>query len=389
MNLEELKAFFREKPSYIQKGAGWLSNFLEVDDIDKIKKARKEVRKEFKVDKFLEEERQGLKLKSTWQVQRKGGELEWLESYKAIEEPEYQLSKEDWIDIIADANSVNITKNTKHTLPSNNKTLVVWTSDKHIGAAIPDDALYKRKYDQHIFFRRMEAILNKIFKIFNTHGTFDKLIIADLGDSLDGYNGYTTRGGHKLPQNLNNKEAAKVHFYTHKWFYEEILNAGIAETMEVIHIANDNHSGDFGWQASFALQQYGSVAFPDLKFTIPEEFLTHIKIYDRAYVLTHGKDKKNRKYGLPLKVNADVESFIMDYVSDRKLGNYNIHVRKGDIHLNDLDCSRNKMSYWNIGSVFGASDWIMDNYSITKASCVFEIVEKDTKTLNAQIFWLS
>lgn len=389
MNLEELKSFFREKASYLEKGAGWLSNFLEIDDIEKIKKARKEVRKELRVDKLLTEEREGLKLKSTWQVQRKGGELEWLESYKTVEEPELQLTKEDWVDIISDTSSIKAIHNNTKDIAKNDKTLIVWTSDKHIGASIPDEALYKRKYDKHIFFRRMEDIFNKIIKIYNNHGTFDKLIIADLGDSLDGYNGYTTRGGHKLPQNMNNKEAAKVHFFTHKWFYEGLLNAGIAEDISVIHIANDNHSGDFGWQASFALQQYGSVAYPDLKFEIPEEFLTHIKIYERAYILTHGKDKKNRKYGLPLKVNADVESFIMDYVIDRKLGSYDIHVRKGDIHLNDLDCSRNKMSYWNIGSIFGASDWIMDNYSITKPSCVFEIVEKDTKTLNAQIFWLT
>ena len=389
MNLEEIKMFFREKPSYLEKGAGWLSNFLEVDDIDKIKQARTEVRKELKIDKLLNEERQGLKLKSTWQVQRKGGELEWLESYKSIEEPEYQLTKEDWQDIIHSTGDISVVLNKETQLPSNNKALIIWTSDKHIGASIPDDALYKRKYDQHIFFKRMKKIFDKTMKLYNTHGSFDKLIIADLGDSLDGYNGYTTRGGHKLPQNLNNKEAAKVHFFTHKWFYEQLLISGVSKEIDIIHISNDNHSGDFGWQASFALQQYAGVAYPDISFSIPEEFISHFKLYDRAYILTHGKDKKNRKYGFPLKVNADVESFIMDYVIDRKLGNYDIHVRKGDLHMNDLDCSRNKLTYWNIGSIFGASDWIMDNFSDGKPSCVFELVEKDTKTLSAQIFWLS
>ena len=388
MTLEDLKTFFREKPSYIQKGAGWLSNFLEVDDIDKIKVARKAVRKELKVDKLLTEERQGLKLKSTWQVQRKGGELEWLESYKTVEEPEYQLTKEDWQEIISTNDEIKVVNNNESPLPPNNKTLIIWTSDKHIGAAIPDDALYKCKYDQHIFFKRMEKIFQRAKRIFNTHGVFDKVIVADLGDSLDGYNGYTTRGGHKLPQNLNNKEAAKVHFYTHKWFYESLLELGLAKKLEIIHLSNDNHAGDFGWQASFALQQYGTLAYHDIEFTIPEEFLTHFTIYNRAYILTHGKDKKNRKYGLPLKVNADVESFIMDYAIDRRLGNYELHVRKGDLHVNDLDCTRNKMSYWNIGSIFGASDWIMDNYSSTKPSCVFEIIEKESDILSAQVFWL-
>jgi hypothetical protein len=390
MTLEQLKDFFRKKPGYIKRGAGWLADFLELDDLDKIKRAKTEVAAEIKKDVMMgDKESKKLRLKSTWQVQKKGGEIEWLESYKAVEQSEYQLTKEDWENIIDKVGNISITYNKETTLPSNNKALIIWTSDKHIGASIPDDALYKKKYNEHVFFSRMEKIYQKAMSLFQTYGIFDKLIVADLGDSLDGYNAQTTRGGHDLPQNLNNKEAAQVHFYTHKWFYEQLLNSGISKQLEVVHISNDNHAGDFGWQASFALQQYGSVAYPDIKFSIPEEFLSHFVLYDRAYIITHGKDKKNRKHGLPLKINADTESFLMDYVIDRKLGNYKIHVRKGDLHMNDLDCSRMKMTYWNIGSIFGASDWIMDNYSITKASCVFEIVEKESETLNAQIFWLS
>ena len=96
----------------------------------------------------------------------------------------------------------------------------------------------------------------------------------------------------------------------------------------------------------------------------------------------------NRKRGLPLKLTAEVESFIMDYVIDRKIGNCDIHVRKGDIHLNDLDMTRKKLSYWNIGSVFGASDWIMTNFSDTLPSCVFEIVEEGHNNLDSKVIWL-
>jgi hypothetical protein len=234
----------------------------------------------------------------------------------------------------------------------------------------------------------MVQIFNECMRLFHLHGAFDEIIVADLGDSLDGFNGLTTRGGHHLPQNLNNKEASRVHFFTHKWFYESILRSGCAAKVRVVNITNDNHSGDFGWQANFALKQYGSVAWPDIEFVNQEEFIGHILVYDRAYILTHGKDKKNRSKGLPLRINAEVESQIMDYVIDRKLGNNHIHLRKGDIHLNDLDCTRKKMTYWNIGSVFGASDWIMDNFSDTIPSCVFEVVEKGTNDLESKILWL-
>jgi hypothetical protein len=386
MNLQELVDFFIKKPGYLKWGIPKLLNFLDIEDEHLVRKAKKESKKKLHTD--VDDTRQDLQLKSRWQVQRKGGEVEWLESYKTVDEPDYQLTKEDWQDILNECNDIPVLEPQSIYVPSNNKTLVVWTSDKHIGASIPDDALYKKKYDKHIFFQRMKHVLEYAVKMKNLHGRFDKIVIADLGDSLDGYDGYTTRGGHKLPQNLNNKEAARVHFNTHKWFIESIINQDVADSIDVIHITNDNHSGDFGWQASFALQQYASIAYPTVNFSIVEEFLSHMKIYDRIYILTHGKDKKNRRYPLPLKIDDKTEGFIMDYVLSNKLANYDIHVRKGDIHLNDLDCSRNKMSYWNIGSIFGASDWIMDNFSDTKPSCVFEIIEKNNKNLNAEIVWL-
>jgi hypothetical protein len=386
MNLQELIDFFNKKPGYLKWGIPKLLNFLEIDDEHLVRKAKKESRK--KLNTEVDDSREDLQLKSRWQVQRKGGEIEWLESYKTINEPDYQLTKEDWQDILNECKNIPVLEPHHVYVPSNSKTLIIWTSDKHIGASIPGDSLYKKQYDQHIFFQRMEAVFNHAIKMKNLHGKFDKIIIADLGDSLDGYDGYTTRGGHKLPQNLNNKEAAKVHFNSHKWFIESTINQNIADEIEIVHITNDNHSGDFGWQASFALQQYASIAYPEVKFTLIEEFLSHVKVYDRIYILTHGKDKKNRKYPMPLKIDDKTESFIMDYVLANKLANYDIHVRKGDIHLNDLDCSRNKMSYWNIGSIFGASDWIMDNYSDTKPSCVFEVIEKDSGILNADIVWL-
>jgi hypothetical protein len=46
------------------------------------------------------------------------------------------------------------------------------------------------------------------------------------------------------------------------------------------------------------------------------------------------------------------------------------------------------MTYFNIGSVFGASDWIMDNFSDGKPSCLFELVEANSRDINSKIIWL-
>lgn len=380
MTIKEIKEFLKTKPGYLKTGPGKLAVLLEAD-LQRCKKALKQVRKELSYPKETEVE-ENLVLRSRWFNGK-----EWCESYRNHNLPIDAVKPEDWSQILKEAGKiipVKIKKDTK----TNKKTLIIWSSDKHIGAAIPSDALFKREYNKHIFHSRMEQILEECVAYKKIHGTFDKIVIADLGDSLDGYNGLTTRGGHHLPQNLNNKEASRVHFFTHKWLFESIMETSIANSIQVVNVTNDNHSGDFGWQANFALAQYGSVAWPEIEFVNIEEFIGHFTVYNRTFILTHGKDKKNRNRPLPLKVNADVESMFMDYVIDRKLDNLDIHIRKGDIHLNDLDCTRKKMTYWNVGSVFGASDWIMDNFSDNKPSCTFEVVEEGNNNLDPKIIWL-
>ena len=380
MTVDQIKDFLRLKPGYLKKGAGALALLIEAD-IHNCKKALKAVKSEVSYPKEKTQS-ENLVLKSRWFNGK-----EWCESFTYVNSDPEPLTKEDWVDIIKDVGSL-VPLHIKQEQLNKNKTLIVWSADKHIGASIPSDALYKRKYDEHIFHSRMVSICNKVLEYFHIHGKFDELVIADLGDSLDGFNGFTTRGGHKLPQNLSNKEAARVHFFTHKWFYETLIKANIANKITILNVTNDNHAGDFGWHACFGLEQYATVAWPEVKFINQEEFLGHYVVYDRAFIITHGKDKKNRFKGFPLRINADIESFVIDYARDRKVINHELHLRKGDLHMNDLDCSRIKMSYFNIGSVFGASDWIMDNFSDSRPSCVFELVTEGSKDIDPKIMWL-
>jgi hypothetical protein len=386
MTRRQIKDFLRTNPGYLKWGSLKLAAKLDAP-VNRVKQCAKEVRKELSYPKekkdSLNNPDENLVLRSRWFNGK-----EWCESYRNVDLPLDLLTKEDWLDVFSSVGKIEPIYAIEEPKKTNERTLVIWTSDKHIGAAIPSDALYKRQYNQHIFHERMIQIFNEAIRYFHTYGAFDELIIADLGDSLDGFDALTTRGGHKLPQNLNNKEAARVHFFTHKWFYDSLVKSGMAKNIKVVNITNDNHAGDFGYQCNFALTQYGTLAWPDIEFINIEEFIGHIEIYERAYLLTHGKDKKNRSRPLPLKINAETESFLMDYVLDRGLGNKKVHVRKGDIHLNDLDSSRKKLSYWNIGSVFGSSDWIMDNFSDTVPSCVFEIIEKGVNHLESKILWL-
>lgn len=384
MELHEIEEFLRERPGYLKKGPGSLAHHLGAD-VELCRKALRTVKTELRHPKEKSTE-ENLVLKSRWQVQTKEG-IEWLESYRNVDTDPEPLSADDWKDIFKEIGGIQTLHSIEEELPVN-RSLIIWSSDKHIGAKIPDDALYKHKYNEHIFHQRMVKIFNKTMKLFELYGKFDTLVLADLGDSLDGFDGKTTRGGHDLPQNLNNKEAARVHFFTHKWFYDSLITANIANKIIIWNVTNDNHSGDFGWMACFGLKQYGTLAWPDVEFVNQEEFLSHFTLYNRAFITTHGKDKKNRFKGLPLALDDKTSDFIMDYVLHYKLTDYKIHVRKGDLHQNMLDCSRKKMSYFNVGSVFGTSDWIMDNFSDGQASCAFELVEEEGNDIEPKICWL-
>lgn len=384
MKQKEIEEFLRQKPGYLKKGPGSLALHLGAD-INKCRKALSKIKKELRYPKEKGKD-ENLVLKSKWQAQTKEG-IVWMESYRNVDTDPEPLTAEDWKDIFKESGGIKPVL-LKHNTLQKKRTLIVWSSDKHIGAMIPSDALYKHQYNAHIFDYRMVKIYNKIIKYYQLYGKFDKIIFADLGDSMDGWFGKTTRGGHDLPQNLNNKEAARVHFFTHRKVFNNIIQSDMANKVIIWNVTNDNHSGDFGWMANFGLQQYGTLAWPDVEFVNQEEFLGHFELYDRAYITSHGKDKKNRFKGLPLYLDDKTETFLMDYVLYHGLANKKIHVRKGDLHQNVLDCSRKKMSYFNVGSTFGPSDWTMDNFGNGEPSCAFEVVEEDGNDIEPKIVWL-
>jgi len=114
----------------------------------------------------------------------------------------------------------------------------------------------------------MVAVFRKIEEYALSEGTFDKIIVCDLGDSMDGLNGETTRGGHKLPQNMSNTEAFDTFVNVHKLFYYSLFLSGFSAKYEVYHLTNSNHGGEFGYFATRALQEYLNAVFPQVPFAV-------------------------------------------------------------------------------------------------------------------------
>lgn len=261
-------------------------------------------------------------------------------------------------------------------LPETNsdKTLVVFLSDKHIGALTKEESLYNNNYNASTFRERMYLVMDEIAGAYYANGVFKKIVVIDLGDAMDGYNGETTRGGHKLPQNMSNKEAFEVFIDTHKSFYSSLFHSEFAGDYEVYHVTNSNHGGDFEHFATRCLQEYLKASFKDFKIEVFDKFITPICIDKHTYLLSHGKDTEDMKSGLPLVLDGKTEQYILNYILHQQIPTNNLHFVKGDLHQASTQWGKH-FRYRNVPSVYGSSKWIMTNFGYTKPGCSFDLIE--------------
>jgi len=258
-------------------------------------------------------------------------------------------------------------------------TLVVFLSDKHIGALTKKEAMYDNAYGEEELQDRLITVVSEIANTYtlNSDFAFDKLVLIDLGDAMDGYNGQTTRGGHTLPQNMTNKEAFEVFVSLHKAFYNALFLSGFAKSYSVYHVTNSNHGGEFEHFATRCLQEYLKCKYPEVTIEILDKFITPVSISGHTYLLSHGKDTEDMKHGLPLCLDAKTENYIKDYVLEKGISTKNLHFIKGDLHQASTQWGKH-FRYRNVPSVYGSSKWIMTNFGNTKPGCSFDMIEGDS-----------
>lgn len=259
---------------------------------------------------------------------------------------------------------------------SEDVTLVVFMSDKHIGAAIGENAPYEVEYNKEVLRERFKRVLAEIEEVdFNY--SIEHIVVVDLGDALDGYNAQTTRGGHTLPQNMTNKEAFNTFVELHKEFYTSLVNLKIVEKISIVHLTESNHGGDFEYFATRALEEYINTLYkenPSIKFYTLPHFINPFSIAGNTYLLSHGKDSVDMRNGLPLTLDAKTNEYITNYVIDKGISFEGLHFIKGDLHQASTQWGKH-FRYRNIPSMFGSSKWIMTNYGMTNPGCSFDLIE--------------
>lgn len=269
----------------------------------------------------------------------------------------------------------------KFSFKSRTKTLIISLSDIHVGASVSNNSIYYNEWNEEELNNRFELIVKSLSKF----DEIDNIVVFNLGDSLDGYKGETTRGGHLLPQNMNDKEQVKVFIRQMLQFFDNLYET-FNVPMSYYCVGESNHDGDFGWLANEKLASMLELKYPDMPIEIFDKYMDFVEINGTMFILSHGKDNKDMFRNLPLVLDINTESKINEYIDYYGLEQVtdNIIFVKGDLHQSALTHGK-KFSYWSVGSIFGASEWIHKNMGNSKAYCDYAILHNDGTFMNSRI----
>lgn len=255
--------------------------------------------------------------------------------------------------------------------------LVVYLSDMHVGADTKKDSVYSNLYDKEEFNNRLRKVCDEIVHQNAIYGRFDKIIVCNLGDSLDGYNNETTRGGHGLSQNMDNKTQFNVFINGMITFFDTLYNIDVANNIEYMCVGDSNHDGDFGYAANKTIEIYLTTKYPGMNVRVFDKFIEHFEYGKHTFILSHGKDKEDKHHGFPLNLNDATELYFDEFIYHNNINNDCVHVITGDLHQTSVNHGK-RFRYKKVGSLYGSSKWIHTNFGNTKPVVDYEVVMKDS-----------
>ena len=248
---------------------------------------------------------------------------------------------------------------------------ILTISDVHIGMDTNKNgnSMYPVKWDKESILYTVQLIVNKVL----ANRRSNTLIVDELGDFLDGLDGQTTRKSHPLPQNMNNTEAFDVGLE----FKVTLMDMLQPYYNQIIfnNICNDNHSGDFAYFVNKAFKGIAEIKYSNVQVFNCRQFINHYFMGDVCFIITHGKDESNKKFGFPV-VAKDKDLLLIDeYCKENNIYSDSKRVifKKGDSHqmLFDL-CSSSDFDYNNYPALSPASQWVQENFGRSRRAFVLE-----------------
>lgn len=265
----------------------------------------------------------GLLLKSRWQVQTKEG-IEWLESYKAGSE---YLDTKVIKSIIDEAFALPVKYISKNATTAwdiqricglKKETQIINLTDVHLGMDIGGD-LFGLQWNKDEYYKRLNVLIQEINPTAN-------IVLNQLGDFTDGINGETTRGGHKLPQNMNSKETIQLGVESILYILDQIDNP-----VTINWLTNSNHPGVVDYAIGYTLKQICLYRYNYVTFNLIEDFFHLSMVNDIPFLLVHGKDDKHMNRGFGRFFSDKEQNLIKNLMLSKGLSY--AYILRSDLHM--------------------------------------------------------
>lgn len=129
------------------------------------------------------------------------------------------------------------------------------------------------------------------------------------------------------------------------------------------NICNDNHSGSFAYVVNSSFKTIAEIRYKNLEVNNIRDFINHYTVGNRCFILSHGKDGKNLKFGFKPMLDNKQSEKIDNYIKEHKLHNYEIQFSKGDSHQKIFDeSSSDSFDYFNFPAFSPSSEWVQTNF---------------------------
>jgi len=214
------------------------------------------------------------------------------------------------------------------------------------------------------------------------------LYIDDLGDFFDGFDGKTVRREHDLPQNMGNQEAFDLGFSFKRRMIESLLM--FYDKIICHNVCESNHSASFDYIVNSAIKTYMEACHKGrVEVYNHRKFIEHYNVGKYAFILSHGKDSKNLKFGFKPHLDAIQELKINNYIDEHFLlqEGVTIEFSKGDSHQYLFDNSTSdRFNYYNYPALSPSSNWVQTGFKKGKSGIVFFNYNEEGKSINELFF---
>jgi hypothetical protein len=156
------------------------------------------------------------------------------------------------------------------------------------------------------------------------------------------------------------------------------------------NICEDNHAGSFGYVVNSAVKSILEIKYKNVEVNNFRKFINHYFVGDHAFVITHGKDSKNLKFGFKPVLDTKQSEKIDQYLKHNGVYKKSkfVEFSKGDSHQMLFDyCTSDDFEYCNYPAFSPSSNWVQTNFKKGRSGFVLSTVEKKKNIKNVTPIW--